>query len=84
MALPPKPPHVVFRINRQGDVQIMAAFLLRTPDGRYWAFPEAAAHERYPFLATAYPLDPSQLEEQPSTDPERQMFLYRVVVNVPR
>jgi len=83
MSILKKPPHVVLRIYRERDAEILRGFLLRTPDGRYWALPEAATHEKNPFHATAYQLESSQLEEQPSSDPDRRTFLYRAVLDAP-
>lgn len=79
-----KTPRVSFRLYRGSQLYLVSGYLVKTPDGSLWAFPEDQAHEANPSLAGAYRLDPSQLEEQPDTDDGRKIYLYREVLNAPQ
>ena len=84
MSEPPKIPFVTFRVYKGAQLSMHIGHLIRTPDGRYWAFPEDADSKQDPHLAGAYPLDPSQLEQQPDTPDGDPAFLSREVFHVPR
>jgi hypothetical protein len=79
----PQLPLVAIRRYRGPQLEIIRAHLLQTPDGRCWAIPEDAEIPKTPETVGAIPLDPMQLEEQPTNDGEQKHYLYRTVLHAP-
>jgi hypothetical protein len=70
-------PLVAIRIYRCHYLELMTRYLVRTPEGVFWAFPDEESIRKDPFHADAI-RDPIHLEERPQPLDERRLFLYRV------
>lgn len=77
-------PRVSVRLSRNGQLEFLVGYLIRTPDGRYWAFPDEESAERDPYVAGAIPLDVLHLEEQPQPPDALRLFVYRATVHIPQ
>ena len=71
-------PRISMRLyDEKGRVTRSLVHLIRTPDGRMWAYPEPPAPGKNPDLRIAYELDPSLIEEIPSGIEGEKRYLYR-------
>ena len=77
-------PQVVFRMYRDGQLEMGGGYLVYEPDGSAWAFLDEETIEQNPVSVGALLLDPMYLKEQPQPASERRLFLYRLVLNAPR
>jgi hypothetical protein len=57
---------------------------MQTRDGAWWALPDPPSHATNPDLRTGYKLDPSLIEEVPSSHEDERAFLYRAVWTAPQ
>jgi hypothetical protein len=76
-------PLVHYRIYRNGQLGLEAAYLVREPNGACWAYPTEHSVEKSPGDAGAIALDAKHLEEQPRQPDEPAVFLYRALLHVP-
>jgi hypothetical protein len=73
---------VAYRLIDHGQLSLVTAFLVRTPNGAYWAYPNEADLEKDPISAGALALDPQQLEPVPPQPDVPPTYLYRAVIHV--
>jgi hypothetical protein len=84
MTAKPVIPRVTYRLYQGNQLSLGDGYLIRSPDGRYWCFPEQDTLDQNPMLVGALELDPAFLEAQPDTGEDTPLYLYRAVVNAPQ
>jgi hypothetical protein len=75
---------VVYRVVEGGQLGLMTAVLVRTPEGACWAYPNEADIGKDPIAAGALPLDERHLELIPPQTDVPPAYLYRGVIHVPQ
>jgi hypothetical protein len=76
-------PIVTVRRHSGTQVEVMRAYLIKTPEGSHWALPEASAHALDATVATAYRLNPTLLVRLPDTGQGAPSYLYSEVLDAP-
>jgi hypothetical protein len=74
-------PRIAFRIVRDHRLELETGFLVRTPSGACWAFPDEETIDQDPQSVGAIQLDARHLEEQQRPPGEPPLFLYREVLH---
>jgi len=75
---------VVYRMYRGAQLNMVRALLVRTPNGRHWAYPEESDPDQEPSAVGALSLDASDLEQQPDTPEGEHAYTYRTILHAPQ
>jgi hypothetical protein len=73
------PPKIMFMGQPENGMSVQFAYLVRI-DGQPWAFADLREIHKPPHETTAFPLDPTRIVEETSTETGQPVFAYRAKV----